>query len=528
LVQGFLETKDSSKTWIYLKLNQMSTLDKVAIVPHTKMLLSLRNNTLSNEEAVADLIDNSLDQDVGATVVHVTKDPKYLTIADNGRGMTRNLLVDALILGSQGQENPTANDLGLFGIGLKNAAGALGKKLTVITKHELDKCYTAIYDLDEIVRSGQFAIPIYPSTLEEQKRFQQLCGSETGTVLIIEKLDNLKFTDNTLVSKLKSHLGEVFRIFINNNITITVNGVKLDPVYPLRASYGEVEINDQTYDFQKPDGTPFTIRIRFGFFPLPLKGEMSKHGLNIANQGFYVLRNDRQLEKAKWFEVVAKHNDYNRLRAEIYYTGDLDDVFRTNYEKNTLKFDQWFRDALKTKLGGLFNSYKQRNVQDYGRERLNMTELEEQDLKRIKDDIESKGNRIPKLKKPQGVSIEKPLQLEFPVKPHESSKRPAQHEPKPKLPTKVELIQFDTGRLEASRICLFEDMGNGAVKIRFNVDHPFYPFFVAQTVEVKDVFAKLLFVLGRSIITLSNTEDMTITLDEFQRKFGDEYRKLLE
>jgi hypothetical protein len=498
----------------------MSRIDKVAILPHTKVLLSLRNNTLSNEEAIADLVDNSLDQDVGATEIHITKDASSIVIADNGRGMTRLLLVDAMTLGSQGQEVPTANDLGLFGIGLKNAAGALSKRLTVITKHEQDIMYTAVYDLEEIVMSGEFAIPIYPSTADERRKFQGFTRSQTGTVLILEKLDGLKFTD----SKLKSHLGEVFRIFINNNITITVNGTKLEPIYPLKSTYGgEVEINDQTYDFQKPDGTLFTLRIRFGFFPIPLKGEVSRHGLNIANQGFYVLRNDRQLEKAKWFDVVAKHNDFNRLRAEIYYTGDLDDVFRTNYEKNTLKFDQWFRDSLKTKLGGLFNSYKQRNIQDYGRERLNMTDLEEQDLKRIKDDIESKGTRIPKLHRNEVARPGRP-----PKGARQTAVKSQSEEATSKLPVKVELIQFDTGRLEASRICLFEDVGNGAVKIRFNVDHPFYPFFVAQTIEVKDVFAKLMFVLGRSIITMSTTEDMLITMDEFQRKFGDEYRKLLE
>lgn len=496
---------------------------RVSIVPHTKMLLSLRNNTLSDEEAISDLVDNSLDQDVGATVIHITKDPNSITIADNGRGMTQHLLVDAMALGSSGQETPTANDLGLFGIGLKNAAGALAKKLTVITKHERDEMCTAIYDLDDIVKSGVFEIPIYTSTEDEQKRFKRLTNSPTGTVLILEKLDALKLTDN----KLRSHLGEVFRIFINNNVVITVNGNELEPIFPLKSTHaGEVEINDQLYDFQKPDGTPFTIRIRFGFFPPYLKREGSKYGLNLANQGFYVLRNDRQLERAKWFDVVPKHNDYNRLRAEIYYTGDLDDVFRTNYEKNTLKFDQWFRDALKTKLGGLFASYKARNVQDYNRGKLNFNADEEQDLKRIKDDIESKGTRIPRLHR---NNFTNPVQ-------QGSNGQPSQQEsifsdskePQPKMPVKVELIQFDTGRLEASRICLFEDVGNGAVKIRFNVDHPYYHFFVAQTIEVKDVFAKLFFVLGRSIINMGDTDEKMIMLDEFQRKFGDEYRKLLE
>jgi hypothetical protein len=495
----------------------------VSIPPNTKMLLSLRNNTLTSEEAIADLIDNSLDQDVGATTIHIVlnKDFDFITVGDNGRGMTRALLVDAMTLGSQGQDSATANDLGLFGIGLKNAAGTLARKLTVITKHEQDIMYTAVYDLDDIVRSGEFSIPIYPSTEDEKRRFRLLTGSTAGTVLIMDKLDGPKISP----AKVKSHLGEVFRIFIHNGVTITVNGTALEPVYPLKTTIGEeeVEINDQYYDFKKPDGTPFSLRIRFGFFPPFLKKEGVRHGLNVANQGFYVLRNDRQLERAKWFDIVPRHPDFNRLRGEIYYAGDLDDVFRTNYEKNTLKFDQWFRDALADRLKGLFTSYKQRNRQDYNRGKLNMNAEEAVDYKRIKDDIESKGARIPRLHR------DKYLRPAFHRTEDGTSLPEAESgDTQPKKPSKVELIQFATGRLEASRICLFEDVGNGALQIRFNVDHPFYSFFVAQAIEVKDVFAKLLFVLGRSILIESDTDEKTVLLDGLQCKFGDEYRKLLE
>lgn len=94
-----------------------------------KFLASLRNNSLSDVQAIADLVDNSLDLDVDASRIEITKHDDVLTIADNGSGMTLDVLVDAMKLGSSGKDDPTDTDLGLFGIGLKNSSLAMGRRL---------------------------------------------------------------------------------------------------------------------------------------------------------------------------------------------------------------------------------------------------------------------------------------------------------------------------------------------------------------------------------------------------------------
>lgn len=131
-------------------MSQLKNSTRVAIAPKTKLLASLRNNTLSNVEATADLIDNSLDLDVDASRILITKTATQLIIADNGSGMNEETLKDAMRLGSSGKDDPTNTDLGLFGIGLKNSSLAMGRRLTVITKSIDDIHFSAIYDLDEI------------------------------------------------------------------------------------------------------------------------------------------------------------------------------------------------------------------------------------------------------------------------------------------------------------------------------------------------------------------------------------------
>src|SRR5207249_1546381 len=73
---------------------------KVPIPPRPKLLVSLRNNTLSNEEAVADLLDNTLDWDTNANNVWMYKSPQRFIMADDGAGMSKATLIDALKLGS--------------------------------------------------------------------------------------------------------------------------------------------------------------------------------------------------------------------------------------------------------------------------------------------------------------------------------------------------------------------------------------------------------------------------------------------
>ena len=46
---------------------------------------------------------------------------------------------------------------------------------------------------------------------------------------------------------------------------------------------------------------------------------------NLMNQGFYIVRNNRQIARAITIGNYKKHNSLNRFRCEISYSSDLDD-----------------------------------------------------------------------------------------------------------------------------------------------------------------------------------------------------------
>jgi hypothetical protein len=72
-------------------------------------------------------------------------------------------------------------------------------------------------------------------------------------------------------------------------------------------------------------------------------------------------------------------------------------------------------------------------------------------------------------------------------------------------------------------------MGNGALRIRWNIDHVFHSFFSEQDIDTKAAFTKLLLALGRAIVTLANeTDEYAQMMDDFQLRIGDEFRKLMD
>ena len=98
------------------------------------ILESNRSLGYSIEEAVADLIDNSITAE--ATIITITLDwnngNPIFKLIDNGHGMSKSKLIDSFKLGSLEQRN--ANDLGRFGFGMKTASLSQAKELIVISK----------------------------------------------------------------------------------------------------------------------------------------------------------------------------------------------------------------------------------------------------------------------------------------------------------------------------------------------------------------------------------------------------------
>ena len=193
---------------------------QVESLPEARLLLmSLRSVGYTEETAVADIIDNSISAE--STDINVCFDWKkqQILIIDNGIGMDEASLIKNMRIGSADPlEERTSKDLGRFGMGLKTAAFALGRKLTVITK--ANGTYSnATWDLDAVTVNGWNLLIQDNSTLQD---FLPLLG-EQGTIVVIEKLDRLVDETNpakskkrfyNTIAKIENHISLIFHRFI--------------------------------------------------------------------------------------------------------------------------------------------------------------------------------------------------------------------------------------------------------------------------------------------------------------------------
>src|SRR5438270_11710587 len=122
-----------------------------------KLLNSLRYTGYSSYDALADLVDNSLDAQ--ATIVSVELKKKTedieITVTDNGYGMDADTLREAMKLGSDTYKDESS-DLGKFGMGLVTGSLAIARRLEVLTKAKDNKASMAVQDLDLIAKTQDF------------------------------------------------------------------------------------------------------------------------------------------------------------------------------------------------------------------------------------------------------------------------------------------------------------------------------------------------------------------------------------
>ena len=101
------------------------------------LMQSLRAFGYDVSTAVADLIDNSITAEASAISIcfEWNDGEPWISIADDGYGMTENELSEAMKTGSKNPLDERApNDLGRFGLGLKTASFSQCKRLTVASK----------------------------------------------------------------------------------------------------------------------------------------------------------------------------------------------------------------------------------------------------------------------------------------------------------------------------------------------------------------------------------------------------------
>ena len=283
-------------------------------------MTSLRDIGYDLPSAVADLVDNSVD--AGATRVDITIDGRganaYISIADDGRGMTERKIDEAMRYGSR--RSYDRNDLGRFGLGLKTASLSQCKSLTVATRTtERGSVRIRRWDIDHVRRHDTWELErLVPS--ECPPHLVDPLVDRQGTVVLWEKLDRVlayarpegaRAVRGLEVVKdaISQHLAMVFHRFLDGEthdkrrLRILVNGARLEGWDP----YARSEPASRTLS---PQTLSVAHRNRVGVMRiqphvLPSQAQFSSAEAHSAvagprkwnrQQGFYIYRGDRLIQ----------------------------------------------------------------------------------------------------------------------------------------------------------------------------------------------------------------------------------------
>ena len=230
--------------------------EELDLAPSPRLLELLGEIPFKAWQCCAELIDNSFDEflrdmdrdPADPPSVHVTlpkpatpDDDTFVCVADNGRGMTKSKLEQALRAGCS--ENSRYGSLGLFGMGFNIATARLGYLTEVRTTRAGDAVWcVAEIDSREMEKRGHFRVPLR----YERKDDPSAHGTEvTVRRLRPEMRDTLKRANTA--SSVRDQLGNVYSYLLRSGspvpempdaalagrgFALYVNGTKVQPRLP--------------------------------------------------------------------------------------------------------------------------------------------------------------------------------------------------------------------------------------------------------------------------------------------------------
>lgn len=327
------------------------------------LMKSMRSIGYSFKTAVADIIDNSIS--AKATEIKIfspINDDLYIAFYDNGDGMDRDELLNAMKYGSH-RDSYSETDLGRFGLGLKSASLSQCKKLTVVSKKGNDVS-AFCWDLDSVlVTKAWECLELDDDEINALPQINVLKNSNHGTLVIWQNFDIVYKRSNGLVQETLSedmeetekHISLVFHRYLNrpfNPLRIYINNDRVKGLDPF------LESHDKT-DSQKPspincEGETIIIQQ----FILPHMNDLSDEDIEklggnefLQNgQGFYIYRNDRLIIYGTWFRLAPTSMNselykYGRIKVDIPNT--LDDLWDIDIKKQNATIPRSILGSLK-------------------------------------------------------------------------------------------------------------------------------------------------------------------------------------
>lgn len=346
---------------------------RVKLPPNPSRLVEILASVGHNmPSAVADLVDNSISAD--ATKIAITfgrpdgGHGRWLTIADNGCGMSPDELEEAMKIGSESEYSENA--LGKYGFGLKGASWSQAKVFTVVTKCVGQPAHQLTWDVDDMKEWET------KSELEDwEEQATSLDGH--GTVVLWKKMrppegmPNMPGLDphSAEIMLLERHLALVFHRFLQGKaagrkkVVITINGTPVEPNnpvgHPLASAY---DLKTIRIPAETKDG-----KVQVQAYLLPSEREIENfhktgepgavnraleliglHGKRNETQGLFIYRHDRLIKWGGWHQMWATNDEKTKLaRVIVNFGKDLDDALKINISKQIVQLPQQLQAEIK-------------------------------------------------------------------------------------------------------------------------------------------------------------------------------------
>lgn len=326
----------------------------------SSMIESMRAYGYTLSTAVADLIDNSIAAKASTVWIEArwAGYGSWITIADDGIGMSESHLRDAMRLGSTNPRLDRAPaDLGRFGLGLKTASLSQCRRLTVFSKQEGLDVHIRRWDLDHLARQDvvgwQLLRTPHPDSLADVSLIQE---QASGTIVLWEILDRILQDEESGPEKLRSHffrlidavekhLAMVFHRYLDGpqpRLRIILNSHHIEPWDPFLENHPATQRTPN--EVISLPGHISNISIR-GFI-LPHKDRMSDQEYEMAAgaegwnalQGFYLYRNERLIVAGSWLGLGGsrgwtREEHYKLARIRLDIPNSMDHLWHLDVKK---------------------------------------------------------------------------------------------------------------------------------------------------------------------------------------------------
>ncbi|MHB8804377.1 MAG: ATP-binding protein [Coriobacteriia bacterium] len=327
------------------------SVEVIDITPHQTLMPKLGKTGYSIPQAIAELVDNAIDARIeGSPLVVAVKIGKHgISVADNGTGMGRGNIHNAMILGMSAKENM----LGEFGLGLKTSCTALGRRFKVMSSQLGDPhAYEVAYDEDEWINAG--------SSWQMELQTDLADPGDHYTVVEISKL--YKYYAG-VVDVVQRDLQQRFAPFINDGtVELRVNKRRCKP---------------EEFDLLEDTRAEFEITDALGNRVYGWHG-LLKQGSNKGLYGFHTYRLGRMITTFDKM-AIGEHPTISRIIGEVHFDHLQPTHNKREWEKNA-EYDASV-EALRSEVQDLLRQARQRASSD------SITKAVRNELERWKDSI---------------------------------------------------------------------------------------------------------------------------------------------